>query len=213
MKDGANPDKTDSSRWMIGEDSAGFGGAIRDMWSPTCIGAPGKVSDAEYVCDAEDNGGVHTNSGVVNHSYALLVDGGTYNDVTVEGIGLDKAANIYFRAQNNYLTFNSQFPDLADALEQSCQDLVGQPINELSTDPDDVTAASRPDHDRRLRAGHQRRPGGAAAHGPHRAVWLRPAPAAGEPGHLRRRLHADDGLLGGLRGRPGRLDRHRGRRR
>ena len=142
MKDGANPDKTDSSRWMIGEDSAGFGGAIRDMWSPTCIGAPGKVSDAEYVCDSEDNGGVHTNSGVVNHSYALLVDGGTYNDVTVEGIGLDKAANIYFRAQNNYLTFNSQFPDLADALEQSCQDLVGQPINELSTDPDDVTAAS-----------------------------------------------------------------------
>ena len=42
---------------------------------------PGKVSDAEYRCDAEDNGGVHLNSGVVNHSYALLVDGGTYNGV------------------------------------------------------------------------------------------------------------------------------------
>ncbi len=148
MKDGANPDKTDSSRWMIGEDSAAFGGAIRDMWSPTCIGAPGKVSDAEYICDEEDNGGVHTNSGVVNHSYSLLVDGGTYNGVTVEGIGLDKAANIYFRAQDTYLTYTSGFPELADALEQSCEDLTGESINELSTlandvqiSPDEITSA------------------------------------------------------------------------
>ena len=46
----------------------------------------------------DDNGGVHSNSGVPNHGYALLVDGGTFNGVTVNGIGLDKAANIYFKA-------------------------------------------------------------------------------------------------------------------
>ena len=28
-----------------------FGGAIRDMWNPTCYGDPGKVCDAEYNCD------------------------------------------------------------------------------------------------------------------------------------------------------------------
>ncbi len=61
----------------MGEDSTAFGGAIRDMWTPTCYGDPGKVSDAEYFCDTDDGGGVHSNSGVPNHAYALIVDGGT----------------------------------------------------------------------------------------------------------------------------------------
>ena len=65
----------------MGEDSTAFGGAIRDMWAPTCHGDPGKVSDAEYYCATDDGGGVHSNSGVPNHGYALLVDGGTYNGV------------------------------------------------------------------------------------------------------------------------------------
>ena len=71
----------------MGEKSTAFGGAIRDMWTPTCYGDPGKVSDAEYHCATDDDGGVHSNSGVVNHSYALLVDGGTYNGVSVTGLG------------------------------------------------------------------------------------------------------------------------------
>ena len=75
----------DSYRWLMGEDSTAFGGAIRDMWTPTCIGDPGKVSDAEYHCATTDGGGVHSNSGVPNHGYALLVDGGTYNGQTVDG--------------------------------------------------------------------------------------------------------------------------------
>ena len=34
------------------------------MWDPTCLGDPGKVSDAEYKCSTDDSGGVHSNSGV-----------------------------------------------------------------------------------------------------------------------------------------------------
>ncbi len=60
--------REDSYRWLIGEKSEAFGGAIRDMWNPTCYGDPGKVSDAEYKCATDDNGGVHGNSGVVNHA-------------------------------------------------------------------------------------------------------------------------------------------------
>ncbi len=136
MKDAA-PQRADSYRWLMFEDDDG--GASRDMWTPTCLGQPGKVSDAEYYCAADDQGGVHSNSGVVNHSYALLVDGGTYNGVTVQGIGLDKAAAIYFRAQSTKLVLNSGFPELADALETSCGELAlaGEPIKELSTDPND----------------------------------------------------------------------------
>lgn len=74
------PDSTDSSlRWLAGEDSSGFGGAIRDMWNPNCYGDPGKVTDTvQYFCSTNDQGGVHTNSGIPNHAFALLVDGGTY---------------------------------------------------------------------------------------------------------------------------------------
>ena len=86
------------------------------MWNPTCAGNPGKVTDAEYVCGFDDGGGVHGNSGVPNHLYALAVDGGTYNGQTLNGLGLDKAAAIWFRAQSQYLIPSSDFPDMADAL-------------------------------------------------------------------------------------------------
>jgi Zn-dependent metalloprotease len=132
----------DSFRWLIGEDATAFGSAIRDMWSPTCINDPGKVSDAEYQCSTDDGGGVHTNSGVPNHGYALLVDGGDYNGITVPAIGLTKAAAIYFRAMTNYQTPTTKFADHADSLEAACTDLIGQPINELSVDPNDSTVSS-----------------------------------------------------------------------
>ncbi|MER7558003.1 M4 family metallopeptidase [Nocardioides sp. NPDC126508] len=126
IKDASTSTKDESVRWLMGEDSTAFGGAIRDMWNPTCYGDPGKVSDVEYHCDgATDSGGVHTNSGVINHHYALLVDGGSYNDVNVAGIGLDKAANLIWHAQSNYLTPTSGFPEYAQAMVSSCADLIG----------------------------------------------------------------------------------------
>ncbi|WP_282580292.1 M4 family metallopeptidase [Nocardioides sp. InS609-2] len=132
IKDAETDPKADSYRWLIGEKSTAFGGAIRDMWNPTCYGDPGKVSDAEYFCGTADGGGVHSNSGVPNHGYSLLVDGGSYNGQSVSGIGLDKAAAIYFRAMTQYQTPTSDFVDHADSLAASCTDLIGQPINQLT---------------------------------------------------------------------------------
>lgn len=122
-----------SYRWLIGEDATAFGGAIRDMWAPTCKADPGKVTDTEYHCATSDGGGVHSNSGVPNHGYALLVDGGTYNGQTISAIGMVKAAHIYWRAQVAYQTPSSNFADHADALEASCTDLIGQNLEGLST--------------------------------------------------------------------------------
>ncbi|WP_167736783.1 M4 family metallopeptidase [Nocardioides sp. 1609] len=136
--------RTPTTRWLIGEKSEAFGGAIRDMWNPTCYGNPGKVSDAEYNCDPllTDSGGVHGNSGVPNHAYALVVDGGTFNGETIAGIGLDKAAAIWWRAQTSYLSPSSDFTAAADGLEASCSDLVGQPINKLTTAVDATPTAA-----------------------------------------------------------------------
>jgi len=133
MHDQTTTQRTDSYRWLVGEDSSAFGGAIRDMWTPTCHGDPGKVSDAQYYCASDDAGGVHSNSGVPNHGYALLVDGGTYNGRTIEGIGLTKAAHIYWRAQTTYQTPTTDFADHADALDAACADLIGDTVKGLST--------------------------------------------------------------------------------
>ena len=130
----AQPGTDETVRWLMGEDDPD-GGALRDMHNPNCYGDPGKVSDrAFYVCDASDQGGVHTNSGIPNHAYALLVDGGSFNGQTITSIGLTKTAHIYYRAQSVYQVFDSDFADHAVALRQSCSDLIGTPLPGLSAE-------------------------------------------------------------------------------
>jgi len=125
---------TNSVRWKMGEKATAFGGAIRDMWNPNCNGDPGSaLDDNYYYCGDWDSGGVHTNSGVPNHAYALLVDGGTYRGYTISGIGFVKAAHLWWRAQSVYLTPTSDFSNFADALEASCNDLIGINLQGLST--------------------------------------------------------------------------------
>jgi Zn-dependent metalloprotease len=128
-----NTPAQNSYRWLLGEDATAFNGALRDMWNPTCYRDPGKVSDSQYHCTIDDNGGVHINSGIPNHAFALVVDGGSYNGQTITGLGLTKAAHIYWRAQDVYQTEASDFIDHADALEQSCSDLVGTNLKDLVT--------------------------------------------------------------------------------
>jgi bacillolysin len=118
-------------RWKLGEDLPI--GAIRDMMNPNAFSDPGRMSDsAFFVCSTHawddpfaDSGGVHSNSGIPNHAYALMVDGGTYNGKTVTGIGLTKAAKIEYRALTSYLVSGSNFIDNHNALSQSCTDLIG----------------------------------------------------------------------------------------
>ncbi len=119
-------------RWIMGEDFGTGNGEyellLRDMWDPDRLSSPGKVSSTNYACAADDGGGVHTNSGVPNHAYALLVDGGSYNGVTFAGIGLVKATHLYYRAQTVYQTPTTTFAQHADSLEASCADLMGQAL-------------------------------------------------------------------------------------
>ena len=138
----------------MGEDSTAFGGAIRDMWTPDLHRRPGQ-GDRRRSTTARttDGGGVHTNSGVPNHGYALLVDGGTYNGQTIAAIGLVKAAHIYWRAQSVYQTPTTNFADHADALEASCTDLIGQPLNGSEHERHAGRPVGPVDHRGRLRRG------------------------------------------------------------
>ncbi len=142
--EGSLPATDATYRWLVSEDSTSFGGAIRDMWHPECRFDPGRVGSPLYHCETSDSGGVHTNSGIPNHLYALMVDGGTFNGETITGIGLTKAANILWRALSVYEIPVSDFADHADAVEQSCADLVGATLGEpVTTAPSSWTSSSQ----------------------------------------------------------------------
>ena len=120
----------------MGEDSS-FG-AIRDMWSPTCMGDPDRALSALYEatsCDPGfDSGGVHFGSGVPNHAFAMTTDGKTFNGVTVSGIGAIKAGAVWFRALTVYLTPASDFNEAYILFNQAATDLVGTTPNDPRTE-------------------------------------------------------------------------------
>lgn len=116
---------SDGVRWLIGEDAAGFGGAIRDMWDPTCLGDPDRAGSELQTCDAFDAGGVHSGSGIPNHAFVLATDGGAFNGYTIRGIGAVKAAAVWYRALTVYLTVASDFRSAFAAFNQAAQDLIG----------------------------------------------------------------------------------------
>jgi len=117
-------------RWLVGEDAWAFGGAIRDMWQPSCAGDPDTANHPLQLCNPDDNGGVHSGSGVANHAFAIATDGKSFNGQTVNPIGLFKAGAVWYRALTVYLTQNSDFEDAYAAFNQSASDLVGTMIED-----------------------------------------------------------------------------------
>ncbi len=118
--DNRNPD------WEVGEDiytPGTAGDALRSMSDPTKYGDPDHYS--KRYTGTSDNGGVHTNSGIINKAAYLLANGGTHYGVTVNGIGKDKVGAIYYRANSVYLTESTTFSQARAALVQAAADLYG----------------------------------------------------------------------------------------
>ncbi|MCB2203967.1 M4 family metallopeptidase [bacterium] len=118
----------DRDDWLIGEEvtrtSSQFpNGALRDMQDPHNGGTQGIAAWQpkhmnEFVTLPEnvDNGGVHINSGIINHAAYLLS----------EAIGRDKAEHIFYDALSTKLTRQSQFIDFRLSIIRSAQELYTQ---------------------------------------------------------------------------------------
>ena len=91
-----------SGNWTIGEDITVGTNGIRNMENPNEDDDPSHYTD-RYT-GTSDNGGVHINSGIANHWYYLLVNGGQNANSThasgtnVVGIGITVAEKIAFAA-------------------------------------------------------------------------------------------------------------------
>jgi len=88
-----------SGNWTIGEDITVGSNGIRNMANPGEDGDPSCYS--KRYTGTSDNGGVHTNSGIANHWYYLLSEGGSNADTSchvanVQGVGLTAAEEIAF---------------------------------------------------------------------------------------------------------------------
>ena len=79
-------------------------------------------SDKVY-CGEKDNGGVHRNSGVLNHAAYLIAEGGSFNGCSIPGLGIKKTEQVMYRALTKYLTPTSTFYDAYVAIRQSAWEL------------------------------------------------------------------------------------------
>ena len=106
--------------WEVGEDI--LPPALRYMNDPAADGA-----SKDYWNSSVGNVDVHYSSGIANLAFYLLSQGGTHprgkSSIQVAGIGMEKAIRIFYQAQINILTSNSNFAAAANATLQAAQDL------------------------------------------------------------------------------------------
>lgn len=126
--------------WQIGEDIAANGVGIRSMSNPNQFGDPDTYEGANWRptsvagCPTPNNSndqcGVHSNSGVLNYWFYLLVQGGSgtndvFNPFNITGIGMQKAEEIAYLVLRDYLTPNSTFLDTRNAAVEVALSLYG----------------------------------------------------------------------------------------
>ncbi len=112
---------TGSNDWVVGSRMTS---PLRDMSNPARFNDPATMS--QFVNTTSDHGGVHTNSGIINHAFYLLAQG------MPGAIGLRDAEKIFYRALTVHLTNSAQFLDARLAAVQSADEIFGAGSNQSS---------------------------------------------------------------------------------
>lgn len=131
----------DNPDWLCGEDIAGPGlgtPALRSLEDPAAYGDPDHYSKI-YV-GTQDNGGVHTNSSVINKAAYLIGAGGTHYGVTVQGQGVEVMERVFNRALTTYMTSSTNFSGAKAACIQAATDLYGAGSAQVNAVQDAFTA-------------------------------------------------------------------------
>jgi len=113
--------------YLVGEDVITPNG-LRSMQSPASLGHPDHYR--VRFTGPEDNGGVHINSGIVNHAFYLAIEGGQnrVSGLQVQGVGAsnrDQVEKVFYRAFTQMLPPRADFAMARLATLQSARDLYG----------------------------------------------------------------------------------------
>ena len=126
--------RPDKANWTVAEEVSPL---IRSLEDPSINNDPDTYLGVNWKpIGGADFGGIHSNNGVQNHWFYRLVNGGSgINDLKdtfkVEGIGIDKAAQIVYRNLVYYLTPQSNFNDARIGSIQAATDLFGSCSKEV----------------------------------------------------------------------------------
>ncbi len=104
-----------SNDWIVGTH---LNEKLRSLKDPKLFNHPSKMS--EFVKMASDYGGVHINSGIINHAFYLLAVG------MVNSIGFEAAEKIFYRCLTVHLNTQSKFIDCRLGCVQSVLELFPQ---------------------------------------------------------------------------------------
>jgi thermolysin len=114
--------------YLLGEDLTTPSGAFRSMADPQAYGDPDHY--AKRYLGPDDNGGVHSNSGIANHAFYLAIEGGVHrtSGLAVTGVGAanrDKIEKVFYRGFTQLLPANATFAMARVATLQAARDLYG----------------------------------------------------------------------------------------
>jgi bacillolysin len=118
--------QTGRADYLGGEDVFTPGG-IRSLQNPTAYGDPDHYS-IRYT-GTDDNGGVHTNSGIANHAFYLAIEGGRHRlGAAVQGVGAANREQIeraFYRGFTSFLAPSATFSQARAATIQAARELSG----------------------------------------------------------------------------------------
>ncbi len=124
--------------WLIGEDIMKSGTALRSMSNPKSLNQPDTYRGTYWYTGSGDYGGVHYNSSVLNFWFYLLSVGGYgTNDngdaYSVQGISIQKAALIAYKALTEYFTPNTNYTTASTLTRDAAMELYGFCSNEVAS--------------------------------------------------------------------------------
>lgn len=116
------------NNWLIGEGFVKGDKSLRDIANPGSAKLTAQPSHMkEFVNTQQDQGGVHINSGIPSMASMLMTIGGKHPLSNVEvpkpGIGFDKLAQLWYRANQRYLIASADFGMAAKATLEAAADL------------------------------------------------------------------------------------------
>lgn len=127
---GAYPNRSAGrSDWLLGEDCCYTTAdvALRDMRDPQRYNNPSKYHGAHWYYGSDNDYYVHFNSGVQNHFFYLLCEGGAgVNDglsYSITGIGIENARRVAYRALTAYCAENTDYAAARTAWISAASDL------------------------------------------------------------------------------------------
>ena len=115
-----------SGTYLQGDDA----GTRRSLSNPAAYNDPSIYLGTNWYTGTNDFGGVHTNSGVQNHWFYLLAEGGSQTvsgtTYTVTGIGIENAAYVAYKNLRDYITSNAQYADAKNGAIMAAIDIWGE---------------------------------------------------------------------------------------